>query len=217
VVGKTKRRGQMAEVIQLAQRRPARDAPTPALSRATLYFDLASPFTYLVAERIERRVGGAVWRPATLNEPLRRRPEDLVAEAQLRARALRMPLVWPERYPSRVPTAMRVATHAHEQGCASAFAVAAGRLAFCGGFDLEDPEILAEAAAAAGLDVDGALLAARDPRRDHQIGMAGRAVGHAGGTTLPALEHERRLYCGEPHITAWLSQAAVAVARPDAS
>jgi 2-hydroxychromene-2-carboxylate isomerase len=207
----------MAEVIQLTQRRPERAAPAaPSMAPATLYFDLASPHTYLVAERLERRVGSAVWRPAVLPSPLPR-GEGLVAEAQRRAHALRMPLVWPERFPSRVPTAMRVATYANEHGCGPAYAIAAGRLAFCGGFDIEDPVILAEAAAAAGLDVDGALVAARDPRRDHQIGMAGRSVGHAGGTALPALEHERRIYCGEPHITAWLSQAAGAVARPGAS
>lgn len=208
----------MAEVIQLTQRRPQQAVPqAPEMAGpATLYFDLASPYTYLVAERIERRVGAAVWRPAVLPGPLAR-GEDVVADAQQRARALRMPLVWPERFPSRVPSAMRVATYANEQGCGPAFAIAAGRLAFCGGFDIEDPEILAEAAAASGLDVDAALVAAREPRRDHQIQMAGRSVGHAGGTLLPALEHERRLYCGEPHITAWLSQAAGAMARPGAS
>lgn len=207
----------MAEVIQLTQRRPERAAPeAPNTAPTTLYFDLASPYTYLVAERLERRVGTAVWRPAVLPSPVPR-GEEMTAEAQRRAHALRMPLVWPERFPSRVPTAMRVATYANEQGCGPAFAIAAGRLAFCGGFDLEDPDILAEAAAAASLDVDGALTAARDPRRDHQIGMAGRSVGHAGGTVLPALQHERRIYCGEPHITAWLSQAAGAAARPGAS
>jgi len=211
----------MAEVIQLAPRRPElggrRVAPqAPAAAPVTLYFDLASPYTYLVAERVERRLASAVWRPAVLPEPPAR-GEEVVAEAKRRALALRMPLVWPERFPSRVPTAMRVATFANERGCGAAYAVAAGRLAFCGGFDLEDPDILAEAAAAAGVDVDGALAAARDPRRDHQVGMAGRAVGHAGGTTLPALEHDRRVYCGEQHITAWLAQAAGAVARPSAS
>jgi 2-hydroxychromene-2-carboxylate isomerase len=207
----------MAEVIQLTRRRPERAAPeAPGTAPTTLYFDLASPHTYLVSERLERRVGTAVWRPATLPSPLPR-GNEMTAEVQRRARALRMPLVWPERFPSRVPTAMRVATYANEQGCGPAFAIAAGRLAFCGGFDLEDPDILAEAAAAAGLDVEGALVAARDPRRDHQIGMAGRAVGHAGGTALPALEHERRIYCGEPHITAWLSQATGPVARPRVS
>jgi len=207
----------MAEVIQLTQRRPGRTAPeAPSMAPTTLYFDLASPYTYLVAERLERRVGTAVWRPAVL--PSRSLGgEEAVTEAQRRAHALRMPLVWPERFPSRVPTAMRVATFANEQGCGSAFAIAACRLAFCGGFDLQDPDILAEAAAAAGLNGEGALAAAREPRRDHQIGMAGRSVGHAGGTVLPALEHERRIYCGEPHITAWLSQAAGGVARPGAS
>jgi 2-hydroxychromene-2-carboxylate isomerase len=208
----------MAEVIQLTQRRPQQAVPqAPEMEvPTTLYFDLASPYTYLVAERLERRVGAAAWRPAVLPGPPAR-GEDMLAAAQQRARALRMPLVWPERFPSRVPSAMRVATYANEQGCGSAFAIAAGRLAFCGGFDIEDPEILAEAAAAAGLDVDGALAASREPRRDHQIGMAGRSVGHAGGAVLPALEHERRLYCGEPHITAWLSQAAGVLARPSVS
>jgi len=210
----------MAEVIQLTQRRSdpsGRQAlPGPVSGPTTLYFDLASPYTYLVAEQLERRVPDAVWRPAALRQPLAR-GDELVAEAQRRARALRMPLVWPERFPSRVPTAMRVATYANEQGCASRYAIAAGRLAFCGGFDLEDPDILAEAAAAAGLDVGDALVAAREPRRDHQVEMAARLVAQAGAATLPVLEHERRLYCGEAHITAWLSQAAAAMARHSVS
>jgi 2-hydroxychromene-2-carboxylate isomerase len=212
----------MAEVIQLTQRRPGRSgrhatlSHTPETAPTTLYFDLASPYTYLVAERIERRVGDATWRAAGLRHALARR-DEVVASAQRRANALRMPLVWPERFPSRVVSAMRVATYAHEQCLGARFAIAAGRLAFCGGFDLEDPDILAEAAAAAGLDVDGALLAARDPRRDHQIDMAGRAVGHAGGALLPALEYEHRLYSGEAHISAWLAQATGALARPSVS
>jgi 2-hydroxychromene-2-carboxylate isomerase len=210
----------MAEVIQLTQRRHDLSGRhvlphAPDMARMTLYFDLASPYTYLVAERIERRVADATWRPALLRASLRH-ADEVLAAAQTRAQALRMPLVWPERFPSRVPSAMRVATYANEHALGPRFAIAAGRLAFCGGFDLEDPDILAEAAAAAGLDVDAALLAARDPRRDHQIEMAGRAVGHAGGTTLPALEHERRIYCGEARITAWLSQAAGVIARPSA-
>lgn len=208
----------MAEVIQLTRRRPHRAAlDAPDVAPTTLYFDLASPYTYLVAERLERRVGDAVWRPATMPEPLRATADEIFAEAQRRALDLRMPLVWPERFPARVPTAMRVATYASEQGCGAAFAIAAGRLAFCGGFDVEAPEILAEAAAAAGLDVDGALAASREPRRDHQIGMAGRSVGHGGGTVLPALEHERHLYCGESQISAWLSQQSSAAARPNVS
>lgn len=204
----------MAEVIQLTRRRADRAIPGASdVVPATLFFDLASPWTYLVAERVERRIGDAVWRPAVLPGPVAGR-ESLMMGAQRRAHDLRMPLVWPERFPARVPTAMRVATYATEQGCGAAFAVAAGRLAFCGGFDVEDLDILAEGAAAAGLDVDGALTAARDPRRDHQIGIAGRAIGHGGGELLPALQHEQRLYSGEPRISAWLTQMGGAAARP---
>ena len=46
--------------------------------------------------------------------------------------------------------AMRVAALAAEQDRAAPFVLAAGRLAFCGGYDLDDPETIAEAAAAAG-------------------------------------------------------------------
>src|SRR4051794_31092132 len=35
----------------------------PALS--VFYFDLADPFTYLAAERVQRALPGAVWRPAS--------------------------------------------------------------------------------------------------------------------------------------------------------
>ena len=207
----------MAEVIQLTQRRADRASSAMAgTSPTTLYFDLASPFTYLVAERVERRVGAAIWRPAVVAGTLAADREQLAASAQRRALALRMPLVWPERFPASVPSAMRVATYASEQGCGPAFAIAAGRLAFCGGFDLEDADIVAEAAAAAGLDVEGALAAARDPRRDHQIQMAGRSVGHAGGSSVPAVEHDRRLYCGESRISAWLVQLGGTAVRPSA-
>jgi 2-hydroxychromene-2-carboxylate isomerase len=188
----------------------------PEVAPATLYFDLASPYTYLVAERVERRLGEARWRPAVPAHGALE-ADDPIAAAERRAHELRMPLVWPERFPARVPTAMRTATFAAECGSGSAFAIAAGRLAFCGGFDIEDPDILAEAAAAAVVDVDGALAAARDPRRDHEIGIAGRALWHEGGTLLPALRPEGRLYCGEPHITAWLTQVGGAAARPSAS
>lgn len=97
---------------------------------------------------------------------------------------------------------MRAATHAAARGRGQAFAIAIGRLAFCGGFDVEDSRILAEAAAAAGLDVEETLLAAADERRDAEVLAAGRALWVEGGTTLPAVRHEGGLFCGEHGITA---------------
>jgi 2-hydroxychromene-2-carboxylate isomerase len=175
--------------------------------RATLYFDLSSPYTYLAAERADRLFAGLEWLPASSDVLNRGEPDaDGLCPAIERASLLGLPLVWPDERPYRVHGAMRVASLAAERGCAAAFVLAASRLAFCGGFDIDDPEILAEAAAAAGIGLDDALHAAGDVTRDGQIEEAGRQLLAAGATRLPALRIGRMLFCGEERLT----EAAVA-------
>ena len=176
--------------------------------RAELLFDLACPFTYLVAERVERAFDHVRWTPASTTAlrcgSLASEPERLASvrsAAEERAAALRMPLIWPETYPADVPAAMRVAAHASSAGRGAAFVLAAGRLAFCGGFDLDDPEILAEAAAAAGLALDDCLRAAGERRRDGAIEAAGRRLLSAGADRLPALRVGRALFWGESQVS----------------
>jgi 2-hydroxychromene-2-carboxylate isomerase len=200
----------MTNVIQLSTRPVAEILAAPE----AFYFDLALPDTYLAAERVERRFGDVGWRAAVLEPAGLSSSDELVRRRALferRAGELRMPLIWPERFPAAVPAAMRVATFAAERGAAAAFAIAAGRLAFCGGFDIEDRAILADAASAAGLDVKRALAAADDPRRDALCAAAGRELRALGVTSLPALRHERHLYCGEAQIAAALVVHAPAV------
>ncbi len=199
----------MGEVISLDQRRAARPArtqdagprrrgPRPAVSFA---FDLASPWTYLAAERVDRAFPAAVWQPVAA-DALRGAGEyaedhDLV---EARATELGMPLVWPERPGAGGRVATRVAAWAAERGQASAFVLAASRLTFCGGFDLEDPEILAEAAAAAGLPLDDCLAAAGDPARDASLAAAGRKLQAQGADRLPAVRVGRLLFSGEERL-----------------
>ena len=78
--------------------------------------------------------------------------------------------------------------------------LAASRLAFCGGFDIDDPELLAEAAAAAGIGLRETLAAAGDVARDGPIEEAGRTLLAAGATRLPALRVGRLLFCGEGRL-----------------
>jgi 2-hydroxychromene-2-carboxylate isomerase len=201
----------MGDLIRLSERREAhrrRDAGhRRARSRAEFFFDLACPFTYIAAELVERSFDHVAWQPAS-TDALRRcaQPADDAGAASVRvaaeerAAALRLPLVWPERFPEAVPAAMRVAARAAEGGRGAAFVLAATRLAFCGGFDLDDPEILAEAAAAAGLVLDDTLQAARDLGRDGAIEGAGRALLAAGADQLPALRVGRALYWGEERV-----------------
>jgi 2-hydroxychromene-2-carboxylate isomerase len=211
----------MGELIDLAQRRDAAQRRTRSREpmRAQMFFDLACPFTYLATERVERAFAHVTWTAASA-ETLQRRSladdretvERVRAAAALRATALRLPLVWPEHYPRAVPAAMRAAAFAAEHGRGGAFVLAAGRLAFCGGFDLDDPEILAEAAAAAGIRLDECLRAAGDARRDGAMEAAGRRLLAAGADRLPVLRIGRSLFWGEQRVGA--AAAAVRQARP---
>jgi 2-hydroxychromene-2-carboxylate isomerase len=200
----------MGEVIRLADRREARRPRRQrrgAPLRAEFFFDLACPFSYLAAERVDRVFAGVRWTPASTTA-LRcgslTGDETALARlrqaAERRAAVLRMPLVWPEAFPAEAPAAMRLAGHAAESGRGAAFVLAAGRLAFCGGFDLDDPEIIAEASAAAGLALGDCLRAAGDKRRDGALDAAGRRLLSAGADRLPALRVGRALYWGEDQI-----------------
>ncbi len=202
----------MGDVIRLFDRRPPAGSTRadPARVRATIYFDLASPLTYLAAERADRLFGGLSWRPV-FGEPIEDMPNTLAVEE--RAVALRMPLVWPERWPRSVRPAMRVAARAAERGRAAPFVLAASRLAYCGGFDLDDPEVLAEAAAAANLGLDDALRAAGDPTRDAAMELEARRLAALGATALPAIRVGRVLICGEHRLG---EAAAAARARAEA-
>jgi 2-hydroxychromene-2-carboxylate isomerase len=201
----------MGEVIRLAERRKAlraRPRQRFARVRAEFFFDLACPFTYLAAERVERAFDDILWTPASTTA-LRAGSlgadaaalETVRLAAEERAAELRLPLEWPEAFPADVPAAMRVAAHAAESGRGAAFVLAAGRLAYCGGFDLDDPEILFEAAAAAGLVLDDCLRAAGDRTRDGAIEAAGRRLLAAGADRLPALRIGRSLFWGEGKVT----------------
>ena len=172
------------------------------LPQPTLFFDLRSPYTYLVAERADRLFEGLELRPASADVLPGGEPDaDGPGAADARARLLGLPLVWPEDRPYRVPGAMRVASLAAERGCGAAFVLAASRLAFCGGFDIDDPEILAEAAAAAGIALDDALHAAGDVGRDGPIETAAGMLLAAGAQRLPLLQVGRTLFCGEDRLT----------------
>ncbi|MEA2156639.1 MAG: hypothetical protein QOE11_2779 [Solirubrobacteraceae bacterium] len=201
----------MGTVTSLERHRLARAGRAPrarqVLPRATLFFDLCSPYTYLAAERAERLFTGLEWRPSS-SDVLHggELDADGMRAAAARARLLGLPLVWPDQRAFCAQGAMRVASLAADRGCGAAFVLAASRLAFCGGFDLDDPEILAEAAAVAGIGLDDALQAAGDIARDGAIEEAGRLLLAAGARTLPALRVGRMLFCGEERLT----EAAVA-------
>jgi 2-hydroxychromene-2-carboxylate isomerase len=193
----------LGELISLAARRAARagTGTPPVRPRVSFYFDLLSPWTYLAAERVERQFVGVRWRPVVPDVLApEESDEDARRAVELRAEQLRMPLVWPETWPSTGRSALRVASLAAQRGRAAPFVLAASRLAFCGGYDLDDPEALAEAAAAAGLGLDESLKAAGDLRRDGALERGGLRLLAQGADDLPVFVVGHVLFCGERRL-----------------
>jgi hypothetical protein len=135
----------VGNVISMQAHRQSR-ARSPRRSRPSVSFsfDLASPTTYLAAERVDRLFPGVAWEPVLGDAlgsgpaPSGRERERRHASARARATELRMPLIWPDRPAVGLP-AMRMSHFAVAEGHGGAFVLAASRLAFCGGFDLTTP------------------------------------------------------------------------------
>jgi 2-hydroxychromene-2-carboxylate isomerase len=194
----------MAQIIDFSARRAAPSgaerarrarvkrgpgSPSPA---PTFFFDLACPFSYLAAERVERALGAVEWVPvpgSALADGASLGPDntEFRLAAELRAAELRLPLVWPASYPSPIPWAMRAAAYAAEAGAGSSFALAAARMAFCGGYNLDDPRVLAEVAAVSGLAPETCRAAAVDPRRDHALHATANGLRLYGVRALPTI------------------------------
>ena len=99
----------MGDVIRLAERRAARAARAGlrvAPARVEFLFDLCCPFSYLAAERVDRIFDEIVWTPASTSALCcgslatdRERLAQYRLSAERRALELRLPLIWPERFP----------------------------------------------------------------------------------------------------------------------
>jgi 2-hydroxychromene-2-carboxylate isomerase len=193
----------MGELIHFPRRRTDRPPPTAEMP-AAFFFDVSDPLSYLATEYVERVLGEVEW-VAVDGATIRDRATgeaELRARAEIRARSLRLPLVWPDAFPSGSPCAQRAAAYACEIGAGPAFALAASRLAFCGGFDLDDPETLAEAAAAAAVPLQDCLDAAGETWRDDELVQAAELLLEHGITELPAITVGGRWFGGDTGLLA---------------
>lgn len=194
----------------------AADGARAPMPLPEFYFDLACPFSYLAAEQVERMLGEVKWIPVGGSAPVSSWREDaeLRARAQREARRLRLPLIWPDCSTRVFVSAARVAVHASESGAGSAFALASLRFAFSGGYDLEDQEILAEAALAAGLEPRRCLAAARRGDSDQILDDVDRHLADHGIGVLPAVLMGERWFAGDQAV-AQASAYRRAITTPD--
>jgi 2-hydroxychromene-2-carboxylate isomerase len=186
-------------------------APEQSADRPAFFFDLACPFSYLAAERVERMFGDIEWVP-TPSEPLtgsvsEEERDAIVMRAATLAQASRLPIVWPDNFPAAVPRAMRAALYAAEVGAGARFALAASRMAFCGAFDLDKPSVLADVAAAANVPVKECLAAASEEWRDEELQATASSLSTHGISELPVVGVQGRWFDGVGGLieaAAWL-------------
>lgn len=184
------------------------------MTRATFYFDLGSPYAYLVAERLTEVLSEPVaWQPVSLGglfkangrsswglgEPAGRRAG--MAEIESRARLYGLPPVrWPEEWPSNYLFAMRAATFAFQQGRGREFTVQAFRHAFQQGHDLGVPARVLDVAAEVGLDPRALEAASSDPDVKQALRAATDAAHALGVFGVPTIAVGDELFWGEDRL-----------------
>jgi len=177
-----------------------------------LFYDLGSPYAYLAVARAERVLGTPPeLRPVLLGAifavrghgswSATPRREAGMAEVERRAAAYGLPpLRWPADWPPNTLAAMRAAVWAEREGRGAPFAHAAFRRAFAEGADLADPRVLADIAAAVGLDGTGlaSAIAARDVKDD--LRARTEAALDLGVRGVPTLAVGDRLLYGDDRL-----------------
>ncbi len=205
-------------MISLSQRREHRSQP---IAEARFFFALDSPCSYLMSERVERALGDITWVPVLgpLSEPdgiashaREHWAADRMRVAEREALLLQMPLVEPEPFPVDSRRATRAAMFAARSGACRSFALATARLAFCGGFDISEDSVIAEAAAVARLNPRDVLAAASDARFDPQLHLTTRALRARGIDAAPAISVGDSWFDGADAILAALSFRAAHLA-----
>jgi 2-hydroxychromene-2-carboxylate isomerase len=193
------------------------------VTATTFYFDLASPYSYLGAERVDGLFEDAglerpTWCPilfGALLKGLERKPWGLTDERErhvaiIEARAATYglpPLVWPEPSPANSLAVMRAATVADSLDQVRPFVLAAYRAAFAEGRDLGDPEVIAAVADAVGLraEIEAGIAA---PETKARLRAATEEAADAGLEGIPTVAVGPDLFWGDDRLEEAVAAAA---------
>ena len=186
-----------------------------------LYVDPQSPYSWLAHARAPQVLGVAPQlRPIVLGPIFARRgwgswgrTEEREAgqrEVERRAAAYGLGTVrWPSGWPFDSLRPSRAVTWAHLHGRGDVFFAALGAATFTRGADPTDPEVLAAAAAQAGLDSDAVELGIADPAVKAALREATDAAWEAGVRGAPTVVVGAALFFGDDHL-----DEAASVVRP---
>jgi 2-hydroxychromene-2-carboxylate isomerase len=184
------------------------------VTRATFYFDLGSPYAYLVAERISEVLPEPVaWQPVSLGglfkvngrsswalgDPAGR--QQGMTEVERRAVLYGLPpVLWPDPWPSNYLFAMRACTYAFQVGQGIEFSLRAFRAAFQQGHDLGVPERVLHLAGEVGLDQRAVEEATQDSEVKLALRAATQDAHELGVFGVPTLAVGDELFWGEDRL-----------------
>ena len=188
------------------------------------YYDLASPESYLAAERLSDVLGVVPeWTPV---QATRLPAGDLTAFRCAEERDIHMleierlaaargmqPLRWPAGWPVEVELALCVATYAKQIGRGVAFSLAAFRQAFAAGRDLSTPDGVVIAAAACEMHPTAVLRSAETRGVREALAAATEEARAAGATRVPALRVGDEVFHGDEGLEAAAQALAGAATR----
>ena len=191
---------------------------------SVFYYDLASPYAYLSAERISQVFENAgaeppEWQPILLGGLFKRfgrsswgigpEREAGMAEVERRAQAYGLPpLRWPDPWPGNSLTAMRAAVFAKELGRAVSFSLAAFRQAFAAGRDLTEPDNVFIAAASSELHPRSLQTAIARDAIKQRLRQATDDAGDRGVFGVPAVVVCDEVFWGDDQLEAAAAAAA---------
>lgn len=172
------------------------------------YYDLASPESYLVAERALHAVGEVPeWIPVSFGPPAFRCAEEVASyreDVERRAAALGvLPLRWPEPFPADDLTwATLAATYAKGIGRGVAFALAALRQAFAAGRDLGERDSVLLAAAACEMHPQAVIKGVELASTARALEDAHARAAADGVDAVPAIWLDGEVLAGDRAIPA---------------
>lgn len=171
------------------------------------YYDLASPESYLVAERALHAVGEVPeWIPVDLGGAFRCAAEVEAYQEDMARRATELgvlPIRWPQPFPAEDLTwATLAATYAKGIGRGVAFSLAALRQAFAAGRDLSVRDNVLLAAAACEMHPQAVIKGVELASTARALEEAHARAAADGIDTVPAIWIGGQVFAGERAIPA---------------
>lgn len=198
-------------------------------SPPSFYFGVMSPYSWFAAERIERLLAPARWRGVLAGVVFKQhgrtswglteRRADGIADCEARACEHGLgPIVWPEPWPTSdlqagramafcelrdredAPASGALDAGAPRDSLLRTFALAAMRMAFLEGADLEQLDAVLEAGRRSGIDEHELRQALQDQRvKDELRAITGEAVA-AGVFGVPTVLVGEQLFWGDDRL-----------------